>query len=146
LLIVKWVVVAVALFAVVLVGFVVVLRAAGGGDEDPAVSRAQARAHELLATGESLSSPAQRAGSGYLFRVVQRPTGGQAVASTEATHDGIVVCGSQAIRFSFLHWRPACPEPERAETSVEADGRAWGGPFVADALARDSTQLRKAGG
>ena len=95
-------------------------------------------AHRLLVGRESIDTDVQRDDE-YVFRVVyqaQRRRRGRHLA---ATHIGVAVClrgdrAVDAVRFSYLHFKPACSDGQvqltPAETSIAADREAYGGDFV----------------
>ena len=54
-----------------------------------------------------------------------------------------------AVRFSYLHFKPSCSDGRvrltPAETSIAADREAYGGQFVTDADQRDEPTPRRIG-
>jgi hypothetical protein len=89
------------------------------------------------------------------LRVVYQASGDANVASTSlATHIGVAVClrgdrAVDAVRFSYLHFKPACNGGRvaltPAETSVAADREAHGGEFVKGADQQDEPTPRRIG-
>jgi hypothetical protein len=137
---------------VVFGAFVLVLRSVGS-DPSPGLLAAQGMAHRLLTGRESIDTDVQRGGE-YVFRVVYQTSDGNVGASLAATHIGVVVClrgdaATQAARFSYLHFRPACRDGRLgltpAETSVARDRAAFGGDFVRGADQRDEPIPKRIG-
>ena len=70
------------------------------------------------------------------------------------THIGVVVClrgdrATDAVRFSYLHFRAACNGGQvaltPAQTSIAADRKAYGGEFVRGADQQDEPTPRRIG-
>jgi hypothetical protein len=68
------------------------------------------------------------------------------------THIGVVVClrgdrATDAVRFSYLHFKAACDDGQvaltPAETSIAADRKAYGGEFVRGADQQDEPTPRE---
>jgi hypothetical protein len=132
-------VVAVALLAIP-VAFWLVLRSLRS-DPDPPLDSAQAMAHRLLRGTESIDTDARDPGR-FVFRVVYQSTDGNVGSSMFATHIGVAVCmrgdrATDAARFSYLHFRPACQggrvDLRAQETSAAADRARDGGDFTKEA-------------
>ena len=124
-----------------------------GSDPSPGLLSAQGMAHRLLTGRESIDTDVQTSGE-YVFRVVYQASDGN-VGSTEfATHIGVAVClrgdrATDAARFSYLHFKPACRdgrlELTPAETSIARDRAAFGGEFLQDADQRDEPIPKRIG-
>jgi hypothetical protein len=132
--------------------FLTLLRSIGS-DPSPGLLSAQGMAHRLLVGRESIDTEVQDGGE-YRFRVVYQASDGN-VGSTElATHIGVAVClrgdrATDAVRFSYLHFRAACNGGQvaltPAETSIAADRKAYGGEFVRGADQQDEPTPRRIG-
>jgi hypothetical protein len=125
-------------------GFLLLLRTIGS-DPSPSLLSAEGMAHRLLTGRESIDTDVQRDGE-YVFRVVYQSSDGNVGSSLLATHIGVAVClrgdhATDAARFSYLHFRPACSGGQLllspAETSIAKDRAAFGGEFLQDADQRD---------
>jgi hypothetical protein len=150
---------AAASVVLVIVGLLVVLGVflalvrAMSKDASPGLLSAQGMAHKLLTGRESISTDMQNDGE-YVFRVVFQGSDGNVGSTEYATHIGVAVCmrgdrAVDAVRFSYLHFKPAC-EGGRvvltpAETSVAADRRAYDGEFVKGADQQDEPTPRRLG-
>ena len=75
-------------------------------------------------------------------------------ARSFATHIGVAVClrgdrATDAVRFSYLHFKAACHDGQvaltPAETSIAADRKAFGGEFVRGADQQDEPTPRRIG-
>ena len=137
---------------VVLGAFLLVLRAVGA-DPAPGQLSAQGMAHRLLSGRESIDTDVQRSGE-YVFRVVYQTSDGNVGATLAATHIGVAVClrgdaATEAARFSYLHFKPACHDGRLqltpAQTTVSEDRAAYGGDFARDADRRDEPIPRRIG-
>ena len=137
-----------AIFAV----FLTLLRSIGS-DPSPGLLSAQGMAHRLLVGRESLHTDVQR-GDAYRFRVVYQASDGNVAGAELATHIGVEVClrgdrATDAVRFSYLHFRAACHGGQvaltPAETSIAADRKAYGGEFVEGADQQDEPTPRRIG-
>ena len=98
---------------VVLGGFLLLLRSIGS-DPSPGLLSAQGMAHRLLTGRESIDTDVQRDGE-YVFRVVYQTSDGNVGGTLLATHIGVAVClrgdrATDAARFSYLHFKPACSD------------------------------------
>ena len=71
-----------------------------------------------------------------------------------ATHIGVAVClrgdrAVDAVRFSYLHFKPSCSDGRvrltPAETSIAADREAYGGQFLKGADQADEPTPRRVG-
>jgi hypothetical protein len=132
--------------------FLTLLRSIGS-DPSPGLLSAQGMAHRLLVGRESIDTEVQDGGE-YRFRVVYQASDGN-VGSTElATHIGVAVClrgdrATDAVRFSYLHFKAACSDDRvqltPAETSVAADRKAFGGDFAKGADQQDEPAPRRIG-
>jgi hypothetical protein len=103
-------------------------------DPDPALESAQGMAHRLLRGQESISTEAHGDGK-YVFQ----STDANAGSSTFPTHIGVGVCmdgddAADAVRFSYLHYRPVCrngrADVRATETSPAADRAQAHGDFT----------------
>jgi hypothetical protein len=110
-------------------------------DPDPALQSAQGTAHRLLRGQESIATVSHGDGR-YVFRVVFQSTDANAGSSTFPTHIGVGVCvdgdrAVDAVRFSYLHFRPVCrdgrADVRAMETSAAADRAQERGDFSKDA-------------
>jgi hypothetical protein len=110
-------------------------------DPDPALESAHGMAHRLLRGRESIDTEAHGGGR-YVFRVVFQSTDGNVGSSLFPTHIGVAVCmrgdrAVDAVRFSYLHYRPVCrggrADLRAQETSAAADRAQAGGDFTTDA-------------
>jgi hypothetical protein len=137
---------------VVFGAFLLVLRTIGS-DPSPSLLAAQGMAHRLLTGRESIDTDVKSSGE-YVFRVVYQTSDGNVGSSLLATHIGVVVClrgdrATQAARFSYLHFKPACRsgqvELTPAETSIAQDRAAFGGEFVQGADQRDEPIPKRIG-
>ena len=137
---------------VVLGAFLLVLRAVSA-DPAPGQLSAQGMAHRLLSGRESIDTDVQRSGE-YVFRVVYQTSDGNVGATLAATHIGVAVClrgdaATEAARFSYLHFKPACRDGRLqltpAQTTVAEDRAAYGGDFARDADQRDEPIPRRIG-
>jgi hypothetical protein len=122
-------------------------------DASPGLLSAQGMAHKLLTGRESISTDVQTDGE-YVFRVVFQGSDGNVGSTEYATHIGVAVCmrGDQAVdavRFSYLHFKPSCSggrvRVTPAETSIAADREAFGGDFVDGADRQDEPTPRRIG-
>ena len=145
-----------ALLAVGCVGifgvFLLVLRTIGS-DPSPSLLAAEGMAHRLLSGRESIDTDVKSSGE-YVFRVVYQSSDGNVGSSLIATHIGVAVClrgdrATDAMRFSYLHFEPACHNGQialtPAETSTAQDRRAFGGEFVQGADRADEPTPRRIG-
>jgi hypothetical protein len=114
-------------------------------DPDPALESAQGMAHRLLRGQESIATESH-GDRQYRFRVVFQSTDANAGSSTFPTHIGVGVCMNgdhavDAVRFSYLHYRPVCrdgrADVRATETSAAADRAQAHGEFTKDADAHD---------
>jgi hypothetical protein len=137
---------------VVFAVFVALLRSIGS-DPSPGLLSAQGMAHRLLVGRESIDTDVQRSGE-YVFRVVYQASDGNVASTSLATHIGVAVClrgdrATDAVRFSYLHFKVACNDGQLqltpAETSPAADRRAFGGEFVKGADQQDEPTPRRIG-
>ena len=137
---------------VVLGAFLLLLRALRS-DPSPGLLAAQGMAHRLLTGRESIDTDVQRPGE-YVFRVVHQTSDGDVGATLAATHIGVAVClrgetATEAARFSYLHFKPACRDGRLqltpAQTTVAEDRAAYGGDFLRDADQRDEPIPRRIG-
>jgi hypothetical protein len=135
------------------VAFWLVVRDAGS-DPDPARESAQAMAHRMLLGQESIDTETHDGGR-YVFRVVFQATDVNAGSSTFPTHIGVAVCmrgdhGTDAVRFSFLHFRPVCQDGRAGviaqETARATDRARAGGDFTRDADRYDEPAPQQLGG
>lgn len=124
-----------------------------GSDPSPGLLSAQGMAHRLLAGRESIDTDVESDGE-YVFRVVFQGSDGNVGSTLFATHIGVAVClrgdrAVDAVRFSYLHFKPACRdgrvELTPAETSIAADRRAFGGDFAPGADRADEPTPRRIG-
>ena len=132
--------------------FLTLLRSIGS-DPSPGLLSAQGMAHRLLVGRESLHTDVQSAGQ-YRFRVVYQASDGNVAGTELATHIGVEVClrgdrATDAVRFSYLHFRAACNGGQvaltPAQTSIAADRKAYGGEFVKGADQQDEPTPRRIG-
>jgi hypothetical protein len=137
---------------VVFVVFLTLLRSIGS-DPSPGLLAAEGMAHRLLVGRESLHTDVQRSGE-YRFRVVYQASDGNVAGTELATHIGVQVClrgdrATDAVRFSYLHFRAACNGGRVAltpvETSIAADRKASGAEFVKGADQQDEPTPRRLG-
>jgi hypothetical protein len=137
---------------VVFVVFLTLLRSIGS-DPSPGLLAAEGMAHRLLVGRESLHTDVQRSGE-YRFRVVYQASDGNVAGTELATHIGVQVClrgdrATDAVRFSYLHFRAACNGGRvaltPAETSIAADRKAYGGEFANGADQQDEPTPRRLG-
>ena len=138
---------------VVVFGIFLTLLRSIGPDPSPGLLSAQGMAHRLLVGRESIHTEVEGSDA-YRFRVVYQASDGN-VGSTElATHIGVAVClrgdrATDAVRFSYLHFRAACNGGQvaltPAETSVAADRKAYGGEFATGADQQDEPTPRRIG-
>jgi hypothetical protein len=137
---------------VVFAVFLTLLRSIGS-DPSPALLSAEGMAHRLLVGRESLHTDVQRSGE-YRFRVVYQASDGNVAGTELATHIGVEVClrgdrATDAVRFSYLHFRAACNGGRvaltPAETSIAADRKAYGGEFANGADQQDEPTPRRIG-
>ena len=138
--------------AVVFGVFLTLLRSIGS-DPSPGLLSAQGMAHRLLVGRESIDTDVQRDDE-YVFRVAFQGSDGGVAGTSLATHIGVAVClrgdrAVDAVRFSYLHFKPSCSDGQvrltPAETSIAADRKAYGGEFVTDADQRDEPTPRRIG-
>ncbi|HEY7622471.1 MAG TPA: hypothetical protein VH834_22055 [Solirubrobacteraceae bacterium] len=141
----------VIVFLAIPVAFFLVLRSKDS-DSDPALESAQAMAHRMLRGQESISTESKDGGR-YVFRVVFQSTDA-AAGSLFPTHIGVAVCmrgdrAVDAVRFSFLHYRPVCQDGHATvvaqETSRAADRARAGGDFTRDADRYDEPTPQRLG-
>ena len=132
--------------------FLTLLRSIGS-DPSPGLLSAQGMAHRLLVGRESIHTEVQDGGE-YRFRVVYQASDGNVGSRELATHIGVAVClrgdrATDAVRFSFLHFKAACRDGRvqltPAETSIAADRRAFGGEFANGADQQDEPTPRRIG-
>jgi hypothetical protein len=132
--------------------FLTLLRSIGS-DPSPALLSAEGMAHRLLVGRESIHTDVERGGE-YRFRVVYQASDGNVGATELATHIGVAVClrgdrATDAVRFSYLHFKAACNGGQvaltPAETSIAADRKAYGGEFVKGADQLDEPTSRRIG-
>jgi hypothetical protein len=132
--------------------FLTLLRSIGS-DPSPGLLSAEGMAHRLLVGRESLHTDVQSSGE-YRFRVVYQASDGDVAGTELATHIGVQVClrgdrATDAVRFSYLHFRAACNGGRvaltPAETSIAADRKASGGEFVNGADQQDEPTPRRIG-
>jgi hypothetical protein len=132
--------------------FLLVLRTIGS-DPSPSLLSAEGMAHRLLSGRESIDTDVQRDGE-YVFRVVYQSSDGNVGSSLVATHIGVAVClrgdrAVDAVRFAYLHFKPACNGGHvaltPAETSIAADRKAYGGEFAKGADQQDEPTPRRTG-
>jgi hypothetical protein len=137
---------------VVFAVFLTLLRSIGS-DPSPGLLSAEGMAHRLLVGRESLHTDVQRSGE-YRFRVVYQASDGNVAGTELATHIGVEVClrgdrATDAVRFSYLHFRAACNGGRvaltPAETSIAADRKAYGGEFANGADQQDEPTPRRLG-
>ena len=133
-------------------GFLLLLRTIGS-DPSPSLLSAQGTAHRLLSGRESIDTDVQRDGE-YVFRVVYQTSDGNVGGSLSATHIGVAVClrgdrATDAARFSYLHFKPACSHGRLlltpAETSIAQDRADFGGEFQKGADQRDEPIPKRIG-
>jgi hypothetical protein len=146
------VVILLAACLVVFAVFLTLLRSIGS-DPSPGLLSAEGMAHRLLVGRESLHTDVQSSGA-YRFRVVHQASDGSVAGTELATHIGVEVClrgdrATDAMRFSYLHFRAGCNGGRvaltPAETSIAADRKAYGGEFVDGADQRDEPTPRRIG-
>jgi hypothetical protein len=140
-------------FAVPIVAWLVLVRAVSS-DDKPERDAALGMAHRLVSGRESLGADVESPDR-YVFRVVYQAAADGGVAGTElATHIGVAVClrdgrATQAARFSYLHFSPACADGRvdlrPVETSVATDRARWHGEFADGADAQDEPTPRVIG-
>src|SRR5512133_29765 len=132
--------------------FLTLLRSIGS-DPSPGLLSAQGMAHRLLVGRESIATDVERDDE-YVFRVVFQGGDGGVAGTSAATHIGVAVClrgdrAVDAVRFSYLHFKPACRSGQVAltpsETSIAADRKAYGGEFVKGADQQDEPTPRRIG-
>jgi hypothetical protein len=137
---------------VVFGAFLTLLRSMSS-DPSPGLLSAEGMAHRLLVGRESLHTDVQ-SGDEYRFRVVYQASDGNVAGTELATHIGVEVClrgdrATDAVRFSYLHFRAACNGGRvaltPAETSIAADREAYGGEFVRGADQQDEPTPRRIG-
>jgi hypothetical protein len=142
----------VIVFLAIPVAFFLVVRSKGS-DPDPALASAQEMAHRLLRGQESIDTESKGDGR-YAFRVVFQSTDANAGSSIFPTHIGVVVCmrghrAVDAVRFSYLHYRPVCQGGRATvvaqETSRAADRARAGGDFTGDADRYDERTPQRLG-
>lgn len=130
----------VIVFLAIPVAFWLIVRSKDS-DPDPRLESAQGMAHRLLRGQESIDTESHDGGS-YVFRVVFQSTDANAGSSLFPTHIGVGVCmdgdrAVDAVRFSYLHYRPVCrdgrADVRALETSTAADRAQSGGDFTKDA-------------
>ena len=134
----------VAVFLAVPVAFWLVLRSTTS-DPDPALEAAQGMAHRLLHGRESIDTDTHGGGR-YVFRVVFQSADANVGSTLLPTHIGVAVCmrgarAVDAVRFSYLHFRPVCQNGRAGvvpqETSRAADRARANGDFTRDEGAYD---------
>ena len=139
-------------FLAIPVAFWLVVRSKDS-EPDRALQSAQAMAHRLLRGQESIDTEEQGDGR-YVFRVVFQSTDPNSGSSLFPTHIGVAVCmagdrAAGAVRFSFLHYRPACRDGRPAvvaqQTSRAADRARHGGDFTKDADRYDEPTPQRLG-
>ena len=132
--------------------FLTLLRSIGS-DPSPALLSAEGMAHRLLVGRESIHTDVQSSDE-YRFRVVYQASDGNVAGTELATHIGVAVClrgdhATDAVRFSYLHFKAACRDGQvaltPAETSIAADRKAFGGEFVRGADQQDEPTPRRIG-
>jgi hypothetical protein len=132
--------------------FLALLRSMGS-DPSPGLLSAQGMAHRLLVGRESIATDVERDDQ-YVFRVVFQGSDGGVAGTSAATHIGVAVClrgdrAVDAVRFSYLHFKPACTGGQvaltPAETSIAADRKAYGGDFAPGADRQDEPTPRRIG-
>jgi hypothetical protein len=137
---------------VVLAVFLALLRSIGS-DPSPGLLSAQGMAHRLLVGRESIATDVERDDE-YVFRVVFQGSDGGVAGTSAATHIGVAVClrgdrAVDAVRFSYLHFKPGCRSGQvaltPAETSIDADRKAYGGEFAKGADQQDEPTPRRIG-
>jgi hypothetical protein len=137
---------------VVFAVFLTLLRSIGS-DPSPGLLSAEGMAHRLLVGRESLHTDVQSSGE-YRFRVVYQASDGNVAGTERATHIGVQVClrgdrATDAVRFSYLHFRAACNGGRvaltPAETSIGADRKAYGGEFANGADQQDEPTPKRIG-
>jgi hypothetical protein len=110
-------------------------------------------AHRLLVGHESIATDVQRDDE-HVFRVVFQGSDGGVAGTSAATHIGVAVClrgdrAVDAVRFAYLHFKPACNGGHvaltPAETSIAADRKAYGGEFAKGADQQDEPTPRRIG-
>jgi hypothetical protein len=132
--------------------FLTLLRSIGS-DPSPGLLSAQGMAHRLLVGRESIATDVERDDE-YVFRVVFQGSDGGVAGTSAATHIGVAVClqgdrAVDAVRFSYLHFKPSCRGGQvaltPAETSPAADRKAYGGDFAPGADQQDEPTPRRIG-
>jgi hypothetical protein len=138
---------------VVVFGVFLTLLRSVSSDPSPGLLSAEGMAHRLLVGRESLHTDVQSSGE-YRFRVVYQASDGGVAGTELATHVGVEVClrgdrASDAVRFSYLHFKAACNGGQVAltptETSIAADRKAYGGEFAKGADQQDEPTPRRIG-
>ena len=138
---------------VVVFGVFLTLLRSASSDPSPGLLSAEGMAHRLLVGRESLHTDVQSSGE-YRFRVVYQASDGGVAGTELATHVGVEVClrgdrATDAVRFSYLHFKAACNAGQvaltPAETSVAADRKAYDGEFVKGADLQDEPTPRRVG-
>jgi hypothetical protein len=116
-------------------------------------SRAQGLAARLK-TGAESTIDGQDIDGGLVYRVGVPAVAGDG-SGVEGTHDGIVVClrdgrATEAVRFSFLRYTPACEHGRAAMRAggraAAADRKAFGNAIVGNAEATTAVGLRRVSG
>ena len=137
----------------VVVGLFLAVVRSIGSDPSPGLLSAQGMAHRLLTGRESIDTDVQNSRE-YVFRVVYQASDGNVGATEFATHIGVAVClrgdrATDAVRFSYLHFKPACRDGQvqltPAETSIAQDRKAVGGEFLKGADQADEPTPRRVG-
>jgi hypothetical protein len=132
--------------------FLTLLRSIGS-DPSPGLLSAQGMAHRLLVGRESIATDLERDDE-YVFRVVFQGSDGGVAGTSAATHIGVAVClqgdhAVDAVRFSYLHFKPSCRGGQvaltPAQTSPAADRKANGGEFAPGADQQDEPTPRRIG-
>jgi hypothetical protein len=132
--------------------FLTLLRSLGS-DPSPGLLSAEGMAHRLLVGRESIHTDVRSSGE-YRFRVVYQASDGNVGSRELATHIGVAVClrgdrATDAVRFSFLHFKAACSDGRvqltPAETSIAADRKAYDGEFANGADQHDEPAPRRIG-
>jgi hypothetical protein len=138
---------------VVVFGVFLTLLRSIGSDPSPGLLSAEGMAHRLLVGRESIATDVQRDDE-YVFRVVFQGSDGGVAGTSAATHIGVAVClrgdrAVDAVRFSYVHFKPACDGGQvaltPAETSIAADRKAYGGEFAKGADQQDEPTPRRIG-
>lgn len=138
---------------VVVFGVFLTLLRSVSSDPSPGLLSAEGMAHRLLVGRESLHTDVQSSGE-YRFRVVYQASDGGVAGTELATHIGVEVClrgdrATDAVRFSYLHFKAACNGGQVAltptETSIAADRKAYGGEFAKGADQQDEPTPRRTG-